>query len=761
LRYIPPNTDNLSQPQYDAETLAIWKKFAQQHMALFPYLKAYAKESAEYGLPMMRHMILLYPDDAIIQNGIPDNEVFRKFSGKESGKRPYNELFQYFLGNEILVAPVIDPDKTSRPIYLPEGTWFNCKTREKIIGPQTIVADAEVDEIPLFSPAGSIIPRIDSSVETLVSIDRADITDINDTNILHVEVFIGKNATFTMADGTSIAYHHNGDMDKNTTATVNQEEIAIQPIDNAYVIETLPTDNIELVLSNESRLSIINSPKTRTYIITIVSPSIQAPKNHKPIADRFGREIILRGVNARIQGVFDVTFDDGREPLEPIPAFTEADTEAMQKIGFNFLRLPINWSAIEPTPNSYSQTYLDAIQNVVDLCQQAGIYVLLDMHQDAYSKEIGEDGAPLWAIIPEPVKTHEGGHLGNLFELRTSEQVQAAFISFWNNAIVENSGKALQEHFIDAMCHVMAYFKDSSAVLGMEVFNEPWLLHTELGESDIGKLHSFYVNAFSRLRETAPEKLIFFEPDVSKNYPSADGRPQYAAIIPEIIPWNTDQTVYAPHLYIYNFIFTGNPDPNDPEILISINNSLIEASAFNTPLMIGEFGFNHEDEDYGATMDVVMNLADQYLFHTAQWVWKENSQDAWGFYDFENDVPVMRESIAKDIARAYPQAISGKIQNIRFDQDTYDLTVHFTYTDTGEPHILFLPVTYAYANGFDIMCDGQTVNYSQLDSYGRVSVTCGVDDGNIHVLNVLPKALDIRIANRNHSKCYSSIQQVQ
>jgi alpha-glucosidase (family GH31 glycosyl hydrolase)/beta-glucosidase/6-phospho-beta-glucosidase/beta-galactosidase len=761
LRYTPPNIENLSHPQYDAETLSIWKKFAQEHMALFPYLKAYAKESADFGLPMMRHMILLYPDDAVIQNGIPDNDVFRKFSGKESGKRPYNELFQYFLGNEILVAPVINPDSTSRPVYLPEGTWYNCKTREKFIGPQTIIAEAALDEIPLFSPAGSIIPRIDRSVETLVDIDSTTITDVNDSNILHVEIFDGKNGTFKMADGTDIAYIYNGNMDKDTTATVNQTDTTIQAVNNAYVIETQENNNIEVLFSNNSRISITNSPKIRTYIITIVSPTIQASKNHKPILDSHGREIILRGVNARIQDIFDVNFDDGRAPLEPIPSFSAEDTEAMQKIGFNFLRLPINWSAIEPTPNTYAEDYLDAINNVLNLCEQAGIYVLLDMHQDAYSKEIGEDGAPLWAIIPEPLTPNEGGHLGNLYSLRISEQVQKAFISFWNNVIVEQSGKTLQEHFIDAMCHVMNSFKNHSAVLGMEVFNEPWLLPTNLGESDIGKLHSFYVNAFTRLKNTAPGKLVFFEPDVSKNYPSADGRPQYSAIIPETIPWNTDKTVYAPHLYINNFIVTGNPDPNDPEILISINNSLIEAAAFNAPLMIGEFGFNHKDDDYGATMDVVMNLADQYLFHTAQWVWKENSQDAWGFYDFENDVPILRESIAKDTARAYPQAISGKIQNIRFDQETYDLTVHFTYTDTGEPHILFLPVTYAYANGFDIMCDGQTVNYSQLDSFGRVSVSCGVDDENIHVLNVVAKSSEIRIAKTNPTKSNYSIQQVQ
>ncbi|MBF0449503.1 MAG: cellulase family glycosylhydrolase [Candidatus Magnetomorum sp.] len=738
LRYAIQDTNSLMQPHYDAETLNIWKKMAQQHIALFPYLKTYAKISAQEGLPIMRHMILLYPNDTIIQKGIPENEAFQKFSGEKSGKRPYNELFQYFLGNELLVAPIIDPEASSRPVYLPEGTWFNIFTRRYYTGQQTIIASADLDEIPVFAKAGSIVPRLVDGVETLVDSDDPDITDSKDTeNALKVEIFSGANGSFILSDGTSFNYIHSSDIDKTTTATVNNVSVEIIATEGAFNIETPLSGDVDLTFSNGSRLLITNTPMVRIYSVSIVVAGIQEPENHHPLVDSNGREIMLRGVNARIQGVFDVTFDDGRAPLEPIPAFSQEDTEAMQKIGFNLLRLPINWSAIEPSPNTYSQDYLNKIQEVLDLCQQAGIQVMLDMHQDAFSKEVGEDGAPLWGIIPPPETQNSGGHLENLVTLRFSEQVQKAFISFWKNEMVTASGKGLQDHFIDAMCHVMNHFKDHAAVIGMEVFNEPWLLHTELGESDIGLLHTFYTKAFAKLRETAGSKLIFFEPDVSKNFPAADGRPQYSALIPDSIPWDTGNTVYAPHLYVENFIMTGNPDPNDPAIMENITNSIIEANAFNAPLMIGEFGFNDKDPDYASTMDRVMNLADKYLFHTAQWVWKENSQDAWGFYDFENDEPVLREDIARQTARAYPQAISGRIKTILYDSATHALTVHFTYTETGAPHVIFLPVTYAYSNGYTVICDGENSVSEQMDAYGRISVECGTDDGEIHTLKVI------------------------
>src|SRR5262249_35583224 len=116
------------------------------------------------------------------------------------------------------------------------------------------------------------------------------------------------------------------------------------------------------------------------------------------LVDRLGREITLRGVNARVDGLFDVTFDDGRLPLEPIPTFDDGDAARMAALGFDFLRLPINWSALEPVRWQYAGAYLDRIGAVVRLCARHGILVLLDFHQDAFSKEIGQDGAPRWVL---------------------------------------------------------------------------------------------------------------------------------------------------------------------------------------------------------------------------------------------------------------------------------------------------------------------------------------------------------------------------
>ncbi len=481
------------------------------------------------------------------------------------------------------------------------------------------------------------------------------------------------------------------------------------------------------------------------------------PQNPCGMIDSAGREWLLRGVNARVQGVFDVSFSDGRQPLEPIPAFDATDAAAMKKIGFNLLRLPIQWSALEPSPGQYDQAYIDRIKAVVDICGAAGINVLVDMHQDAYSKEIGEDGAPAWAITPTPEKVNAGGEL-NLTAARLSPQTQKAFASFWKNEQV--AGKGLQEHYIDAVSHVAAAVKDNPAVIGLDVFNEPWLLHAQsllkLQGQDPGlsvdMIYAFYGKAIPAIQQAAPDKLVMFEPDVAKNDPPAippgsTAQAPYTAAVPNPIPWPTAGTVYAPHFYIKAFFSPGdaaagypNISPTDPDISTSITNSMNEAKAFSAPLLLGEFGFTPKAAQYAATLNAIYTLTNANAVSTAQWVWKENSQDSWGFYDFTNGQPTLRETAAAATAQAYPQAISGRLKTAAYDTATSTLTVDVVYKNTGQPHQIFVPTAYGFKNGFTATCAGKEIQPTSTDDSGWVTLKCGEKDGESYTMTVTGKA---------------------
>src|SRR5205823_2136272 len=119
------------------------------------------------------------------------------------------------------------------------------------------------------------------------------------------------------------------------------------------------------------------------------------------LSDDNGRTVLLHGVNARIHGIMDFRLADGSFTLPDPPPFTAADAAAMRAMGLNALRLPINWSLLEPSDSGgFDETVMANIAAVVDACRAAHVFVLLDLHQDGYAKITGTDGAPDWAVVP-------------------------------------------------------------------------------------------------------------------------------------------------------------------------------------------------------------------------------------------------------------------------------------------------------------------------------------------------------------------------
>jgi endoglycosylceramidase len=54
----------------------------------------------------------------------------------------------------------------------------------------------------------------------------------------------------------------------------------------------------------------------------------------------------------------------------------------------------------QPMPTQYNETYLDALEAVVNKVGKHGLLVLLDMHQDALSEKYCGTGFPDWAVQP-------------------------------------------------------------------------------------------------------------------------------------------------------------------------------------------------------------------------------------------------------------------------------------------------------------------------------------------------------------------------
>ncbi|HEU5068466.1 MAG TPA: glycoside hydrolase family 31 protein [Sphingomicrobium sp.] len=128
-----------AEPWLDGPThLAIRRRFVEERYRLMPYFYALADENSRTGDPLMRPVFYDYPDalDAAC-----------------------NQTMDFTLGASLLIAP---PPQMESPepyqICLPAGGWYDYWTGEAV-NSSTITVTPELDSLPVFVRAGTILPR--------------------------------------------------------------------------------------------------------------------------------------------------------------------------------------------------------------------------------------------------------------------------------------------------------------------------------------------------------------------------------------------------------------------------------------------------------------------------------------------------------------------------------------------------------------------------------------------------------------------------
>lgn len=127
---------NIQARSGDERVIPTFRTFAHLRMNLLPYILSEAWQSSQTGIPLMRPLVLEFPDDG---NG--------RFY-------PY----QYLFGSSLLVAPVVAPGSQTWPVYLPPGDWYDFWSGERHSGAQVVECAVPWDRIPVFVRAGAILP---------------------------------------------------------------------------------------------------------------------------------------------------------------------------------------------------------------------------------------------------------------------------------------------------------------------------------------------------------------------------------------------------------------------------------------------------------------------------------------------------------------------------------------------------------------------------------------------------------------------------
>ncbi|MDX6220440.1 MAG: hypothetical protein QOJ48_2121 [Frankiales bacterium] len=398
------------------------------------------------------------------------------------------------------------------------------------------------------------------------------------------------------------------------------------------------------------------------------------------VVDESGRSVVLRGVN--VNGLVDYwtkgltppyptgpqEYADGRCPADSavttaVP-LCESDLDQIAGLGFDVIRLPVSWSLLEPAPGHLDAVPVARIAQVVDWARARGVRVVIDLHQDAWSKYVfapagtvcppgssaadGGDGAPAWASVHLTPACAPGG------TRELEPPVQEAAQRFWSD-LPAPDGVGLQEHYAAVVTWLARRFADDAAVAGYELMNEPQPGYAPL-VMDGTELMAFHAKLVDAVVAAVPRfrQLFFVEPAGTRN---VTGARTFVA------PWSTyssyPNVVYAPH--VYTGVFTadstvlqgqaGQLQSSDSDYAAAVG----DAQALGLPLWVGEFG--NDPSDDARLLAPHYAHQDALAVGGALWVWKEHGR--WGALATPERV--------RRISTAYPMATAGVLDGFTSD----------------------------------------------------------------------------------------------
>ncbi|HTZ15002.1 MAG TPA: cellulase family glycosylhydrolase [Mycobacterium sp.] len=390
-------------------------------------------------------------------------------------------------------------------------------------------------------------------------------------------------------------------------------------------------------------------------------------------------------------------------PYEPsAEGFNSADAQFLAANGINVVRLGIDWAALEPEPGVFDTSYLDSIQQTVQTLGNAGVYSLLDMHQDSYSSVFGGEGAPTWA-------TETGGlsnpQLGFPLDYFLNPAEAHAWDAFWTNADAPN-GVGLEDDYSRMLEYVGNAFNGNSDVAGIEIMNEPspgsQTLSTLLGGSffDSQQLTPFYDQAASAIRAADPNTPIFFEPD----YISTNGLPLTLGTVDQ------PGTVLSFHDYLPGSLAS-----------LSVNNAEAYAQAHDIPAFMSEFGASSDQPTIAAPLDD----ADQDNISWTEWAFTgqndittNTSPTSLESLVYNPELPPTGDNVntatLQTLAEPYPQEISGTPGSYSFDNGVFQFSYSTAQADglgdfpTGSQTTISVP-SVEFPDGYTVSVTGGEV----------------------------------------------------
>jgi endoglycosylceramidase len=397
------------------------------------------------------------------------------------------------------------------------------------------------------------------------------------------------------------------------------------------------------------------------------------------IRDPSGRSVVMRGVNLA-----------GAHKYKPyVSDFKAADYARVRNDwGMNALRFLVTWAGLEPTPGVYDEAYLAQIDERIGWAHDAGLLVVLDMHQDLYGEGfLGGDGAPPWtceAARYAAFKPTTPWFLGSL-----DPNVGACFDTLWTNA-------DMRGHLVEAWRRLATRLARYDNVIGFDPINEPFWGTYPFSTFEADRLAPFYGEVTNAVRSVAPGWLVFAEPSASRNLGFTTGFPK--------LPF--DGVVYAPHAYDPSAESGSGFDPDHRlSMLQKISDMRDEATAMGASLFLGEYGGNASQPGITAYMSAAYDGAGAVGASTTYWAY-DKKDDGYGLLKADGSE---KKELADVLTRPYPERVAGRLLSYGFDPSMHTATISWEPdASVDAPTEIVVPAR-LFPAGVTVDCGGCTV----------------------------------------------------
>lgn len=231
----------------------------------------------------------------------------------------------------------------------------------------------------------------------------------------------------------------------------------------------------------------------------------------------------------------------------------------------NFVRLGVMWEGVERQVGVYDAVYFDKVEELINRLGEAGIYTLVDAHQDVFARSVCGEGVPDFyakeVIGPTPscFSPFIDQHLGicptmasygyqldeNKDPLITDCQ-KVMFATYYNTAdsynafdALYNNKLGLRDKFIAFWDATSARFSKNPYVVGFDPLNEPAIGNFYQdpslllpGHMDRNSLQPLYADIFDKYYANSNDTIMWFEPNT---FPNVIGMPFGGGKVPGII----------------------------------------------------------------------------------------------------------------------------------------------------------------------------------------------------------------------------------